>query len=155
MINIVLYRPQIPQNAGNIIRTCAVTGSKLHMIRPLGFNTDEKSFRRAGLDYFSDADLEIYDDFEDFIEKNNPNRIYLVTTKAEISHTDATYDKDEYFMFGSETKGLPEYIHEKYSDFRVRIPMLKSENARCLNLSNSVSIITYEALRQNKFLNLE
>ncbi len=154
ILNIVLYCPEIPQNTGNIARTCVVSGSKLHLIKPLGFKLDEKHIKRAGLDYWDKLELYIYENFEEFEEKNNISSIYLVTTKGKKNYSDFTYSDSDFFLFGKETKGLPEYIHNKYKDYEIKIPMIKDENARCLNLSNSVSIIVYEALRQNNFNNL-
>lgn len=155
MFNIVLFSPEIPQNTGNIVRTCAVTDSTLHLIRPLGFSISDRYLKRAGLDYWSEADVRVYDDFDDFLNKNPDARIYLITTKGDRNYTDFDFREGDYFVFGRETKGLPDYIHDMYPDTRLRIPMLDREHARCLNLSNSVCVILYEALRQQDFRNLK
>lgn len=158
MFNIVLYQPQIPQNTGNIVRTCAVSGIRLHLVRPLGFSVDDRSLKRAGLDYWQEADVSIYDDIYDFMEKNsieeNDERVYLITTKGSDVYTRYEYHKDAYFIFGSEDAGLDEYVHEMFPAKRLRIPMRNTSRARCLNLSNSVAIIAYEALRQAGFCEL-
>lgn len=148
-MNIVLHQPEIPMNTGNIGRTCVATGTKLHLIRPLGFRIDDKTLKRAGMDYWADLDVTYYDNFSDFIEKNPNARIYMATTKAQHCYTDVKYNKDDFIMFGSEGSGIPEEILLKYKDTCVRIPML--EQYRSLNLSNSVAIVLYEALRQNGF----
>ncbi len=158
MFNIVLYQPQIPQNTGNIVRTAAVSGVKLHLIRPLGFSIDDRALKRAGLDYWNEAEIHVYENFDDFIKKNNINpgddKVYLITTKASRTYTEFSFSEGDYFIFGSEDKGLDEYVHEMFPDKRLRIPMRDTEHARCLNLSNSVAIITYEALRQVNFYDL-
>ncbi len=153
-MNIVLYNPEIPPNTGNIARTCAVTNTKLHLIKPLGFDIDEKSVRRAGLDYWNLLNIKVYENFSEFIKKTKPEKLVLVTTKANKYYSEMKYDEDHFLVFGSETKGLPQEIHDMYIDQRVKIPMISSDNARSLNLSNSVNIILYEALRQNEFRNL-
>ena len=150
-MNIVLFRPDIPQNTGNIARTCAITGTRLHLIRPLGFSIDEKAVKRAGLDYWSELDLEVHDSFEAFIEKYGDRDLYFSTTKTDVAYTDVSYKRDSFIIFGSESKGLPDEIHKAYHDKRITIPMLKKENLRSLNLSNSVAIVLYEALRQINF----
>jgi len=152
-MNIILHEPQIPQNTGNIARTCAATGTSLHLIEPLGFFIDEKSVRRAGLDYWDELDLHVYTNFEDFLQKNPSAKIYMATTKAKNNYTQVSYDKDSFIMFGKETAGIPEDILIKYPDTCIRIPM--KPMIRSLNLSNSVSIILYEALRQNNFEGME
>lgn len=154
MIHIVLFQPEIPPNTGNIIRTCMASNAKLHLIKPLGFNIDAASFKRAGLDYLRSFKFDLYEDFDDFLNKCNPQQkyTYIITRFADFTYCDAALsnvDADYYFIFGSETHGLPDYIHEKYYEHRLRIPM--DENARCLNLSNTVAIIAYEALRQQNF----
>lgn len=152
MIHVVLFNPEIPPNTGNIIRTCMASNSKLHLIKPLGFKLDDTSFKRAGLDYLKSFNYEVYENFEDFKEKNHPENVYLITRFANQTYSDFDFsnpNKDYYFVFGSETHGLPESIHNQYFDTRLRIPM--DENARCLNLSNTVAIIVYEALRQQNF----
>lgn len=156
-INIVLVEPEIPQNTGNIARTCAATGGKLHLVHPLGFNISEKEVKRAGLDYWDKVDIEEHESFEKFLEKYNPdnNNMFFLTTKGKKVYSDVDYSKmDEVFiLFGKETKGLPEDILLKYFDNAVRIPM--RETLRSLNLSNSVAIVVYEILRQANFDNLE
>ena len=148
-MNIVLLEPEIPQNTGNIGRTCVATGTTLHLIKPLGFDIDEKAVKRCGLDYWQDLDLKVYENFQDFIQKNPNARIYMATTKARKTYADVNYEKDCFIMFGKESAGIPEEILLEYKDDCVRIPML--EEYRSLNLSNSVAIILYEALRQNNF----
>jgi len=148
-MNIVLLEPEIPSNTGNIGRTCVATGTSLHLIRPLGFDTDDKALKRAGLDYWKYLDVNYYDNFEQF-KKLNPNaKIFMATTKSTQTYSDVKYSMDDFIMFGKESKGIPEEILLKYKDTAIRIPMLKQY--RSLNLSNSVAIILYEALRQNKF----
>ena len=149
MLNIVLHEPEIPANTGNIGRTCVATGSVLHLIEPLGFHLTEKNIKRAGMDYWKELDVRVYDDFNDFLIKNSNPKIYMATTKAHKNYTDVAYEKDAYIMFGKESAGIPEEILVDYEDTCIRIPML--ENIRSLNLSNSVAIVTYEALRQNSF----
>jgi len=153
-MNIVLYQPEIPQNTGNIARTCATTETKLHLIKPLGFSLDEKHLKRAGLDYWDLLDLQVYESFEDFIEKNNDIQLYILTTKAEKFYDTIDYDEDGYIMFGKETAGIPSGIHKAYPENRVRIPMRNHERARSLNLSNAVNIVLFEALRQHNFQGL-
>ncbi len=148
-MNIVLHEPEIPSNTGNIGRTCVASGSRLHLIGPLGFSLTEKARKRAGLDYWDDLDLTIYDDYEDFCEKNPDIKIYYATTKARQCYTDVRYDPDCYIMFGKESAGIPEEILVEHEENCVRIPMLG--DTRSLNLANSVAIILYEALRQNGF----
>lgn len=148
-MNIVLHEPEIPQNTGNIGRTCVATGTRLHLIRPLGFEITDKALKRAGMDYWKDLDVTYYDNFEDFVEKNNNPRIIMATTKARKNYCDISYSKDDFIMFGSEGSGIPEEILLKYKDTSVRIPML--EKYRSLNLSNSVAVMLYEALRQTGF----
>ena len=156
-LNIVMVEPEIPQNTGNIARTCAATGAKLHLVHPLGFNISEKAVKRAGLDYWDKLEIEEHKSFEDFLNKYKPeeNNMFFVTTKGQMCYSDAKYeDFDEVFLlFGKETKGLPEDILKKYIDKTIRIPMLP--NLRSLNLSNSVAIVVYEVLRHNDFKNLE
>ncbi len=151
-MNIVLLEPEIPQNAGNIARTCAVTGSVLHLIKPLGFSVDDKHLKRAGLDYWHYLDIRYYDDFEDFLKKNNNPKIFMATTKSKKLYTEVSYDKDCFIMFGKESAGIPEEILLNYKDTSIRIPMFG--DTRSLNLSNSVAIIVYEALRQLDFPDL-
>ena len=154
MFNIVLVEPEIPPNTGNIARTCALTGVKLHLIRPLGFSLDEKAVKRAGLDYWHLLDLEVHDDLESFLKKYGERDIYLATTKGAKVYSSVSFSPDSFIVFGAETRGLPDMLHDLYLDNRVKIPMYKHEDVRSLNLSNSVAIILFEALRQNGFNNL-
>ncbi len=155
MLNIVLYEPEIPANTGNIGRTCVATNTRLHLIEPLGFKLNEKALRRAGMDYWSDLDVATYIDFQDFLEKNSEARIYMATTKAAKVYTEVQYEPDCYIMFGKESAGIPEEILVDNKENCIRIPMVG--DMRSLNLGNSVSVILYEALRQNQFegMNLE
>lgn len=153
MLNIVLHEPEMPANTGNIGRTCIATDTVLHLIEPLGFKINDKMLKRAGLDYWDKLDVRIYDDFDDFLAKNPGAKIYMATTKAARSYTDVQYEDDCYIMFGKESAGIPESILQKYQDTAVRIPMWG--DIRSLNLSNSVAIVLYEALRQNNFLGLK
>lgn len=148
-INIVLHEPEIPQNTGNIARTCAATGASLHLIRPLGFEIDDAKLKRAGLDYWHQLDITYYDGLEDFYAKNPEATVYYFSTKAPRAYTEIDYPKQVYLMFGKETKGLPEALLEKNPDFCVRIPM--RDGLRSLNLSNSAAIAVYEVLRQHDF----
>lgn len=152
MINIVLFEPEIPANTGNIGRTCVATGARLHLIEPLGFRLDEKSLRRAGMDYWKDLDVTTYIDFNDFLEKNPNAKIYMATTKAPNVYTDVAYEPDCYIMFGKESAGIPEEILVNHREESIRIPMVG--DIRSLNLGNSVAIVLYEALRQNNFENM-
>ena len=149
MLNIVLYEPEIPQNTGNIARTCAVTGIRLHLIKPLGFDISDKAVKRAGLDYWHLVDLRVYENLEDFFRKTGAQDIWLATSKAPRPYTEAQFRDECYLIFGKETAGLPEEFRQKFSDRCIRIP-IRAE-ARCLNLSNSVAILAYEALRQTGF----
>ncbi len=151
-MNIVLLEPEMPANTGNIGRTCVATGTKLHLIEPLGFRLNDKYIKRAGLDYWDDLDVSVYVNFEEFLEYNKGAKLYMATTKALKTYADIKYDVDSFIMFGKESAGIPEEILNDYKDTSVRIPM--KEETRSLNLSNSVSIILYEALRQNNFLKL-
>ncbi|MCT4612052.1 MAG: tRNA (uridine(34)/cytosine(34)/5-carboxymethylaminomethyluridine(34)-2'-O)-methyltransferase TrmL [Clostridia bacterium] len=148
-MHIILHEPEIPQNTGNIARTCAATGSSLHLIKPLGFSIEDKYLKRAGLDYWDKLDLHVYENFEEFVEKNKDVKIFMATTKALNKYTDVTYDDDSYIMFGKESGGIPEEILKTHKNESIRIPMLN--DIRSLNLSNSVNIILYEALRQQDF----
>ena len=149
MLHVVLVEPEIPANTGNIARTCAATGSALHLIRPLGFDISEKAVRRAGLDYWDKLDVTVYSDFEDFLEKNPGAKIYMATTKAKKTYTEVAYEPDCYIMFGKESAGIPEEILVENQETAIRIPMIN--DIRSLNLGNSVAIVLYEALRQNHF----
>jgi tRNA (cytidine/uridine-2'-O-)-methyltransferase len=148
-LNIVLLEPEIPANTGNIGRTCVATGTRLHLIEPMGFRLNEKQIKRAGLDYWNDLDVTVYDSYNDFLEKNTYPKIYMATTKAVKSYTDVRYEPDCYIMFGKESAGIPEELLLANKDNCIRIPMVG--NIRSLNLGNSVAIILYEALRQNNF----
>lgn len=153
MFNIVLVEPEIPQNTGNIARTCAATGSKLHIIRPMGFEIDDKKLKRAGLDYWHLLGVQYYDNLDDFYSKNPNSRCFYASTKAPKKYSDAEFLDGDYIFFGKETKGLPEELLYKNKDKCIRIPMISE--ARSLNLSNSAAIVIYEALRQNSFLQLQ
>lgn len=148
-IHIVLHQPEIPQNTGNIARTCAATGASLHLIRPLGFTIDNAKLKRAGLDYWDKLDITYYDSLDDFYEKNPNAAVYYFSTKALHRHTDPIYPDEVYLMFGKETRGLPEELLLAHPDWCVRIPM--RNHLRSLNLSNSVAIAVYEVLRQHEF----
>ena len=158
-LNIVMVEPEIPQNTGNIARTCAIIGAKLHLVYPLGFSIDDKHLKRAGLDYWDKLEIEKHDSFKDFLEKYKPeeNNMFFATTKAKHCYTDVDYSKfkneEVFVLFGKETKGLPEDILQKYIDETIRIPMRPV--LRSLNLSNSVCIIAYEILRQINFEGLQ
>lgn len=145
-LNIVLVEPEIPANTGNIARTCAATGARLHLVKPFGFSLDDKHLKRAGLDYWHLLDISYYDSIDDFFEKNKGGKFFYFTTKALSRHTDAEYSDGCYLVFGKETRGLPESLLVKNRESCVRIPMI--EEARSLNLSNSVAIAAYEVLRQ-------
>lgn len=150
-INIVLVEPEIPQNTGNIARTCAATGASLHLVRPLGFSTDNKHLKRAGLDYWDLLDIHYYDSFEELLLKHDKGRFFYATTKGKKSYSDMEFSENCFLVFGKETAGLPEDLLMANRERNMRIPMLNKESARSLNLSNSVAIITYEALRQIGF----
>lgn len=149
MLNIVLHEPEMPANTGNIGRTCVAAGARLHLIEPLGFKLNEKMLKRAGLDYWDKLDVTVYDDYADFQKKNPGAKIYMATTKAQKTYCDVSYEDDCYIMFGKESAGIPEEILVDYEDTCVRIPMLP--DIRSLNLSNSVAVVLYEALRQQQF----
>ncbi len=151
--NIVLVEPEIPQNTGNIARTCVVANAKLHLIKPLGFELDEKQARRAGMDYWKNADVLVYEDLDDFFEQNKNPRFFLSSTKAKLKHSDAQFKDNDFILFGKETKGLPEDLIFSNLDKAIRIPMDLGQ--RSLNLSNAVAIVLYEALRQNDYFDLE
>lgn len=148
-MNIVLYEPEMPMNTGNIGRTCVATNTRLHLIEPLGFRLSAKEVKRAGLDYWPHLDVTVYSDYQDFLEKNPGAKIYMATTKAPKVYTEVQYEPDCYIMFGPESRGIPEEILVDHPDTSVRIPMWGE--TRSLNLSNSVAVILYEALRQNGF----
>ena len=152
-INIVLHEPEIPQNTGNIARTCAATGAALHLIRPLGFAIDDKKLKRAGLDYWHHLDITYYDGLEDFYQKNPNANVYYFTTKGKNLYTDIQYPENAFIMFGKETTGLPEDLLHEHPDTCVRLPM--RDGLRSLNLSNTVAIAVYEILRHGNFEGLK
>ncbi len=153
MFNIVLVEPEIPQNTGNISRTCAVTGTRLHLVRPLGFTIDDAKLKRAGLDYWQDLDITYYDSFEEVEEKNPNARFFLFSTHANRAYSDVSYRDGDSLVFGKETAGLGEKLLSRRANDAVRIPMKKEQ--RSLNLSNSAALALYEALRQTGFTGLE
>ena len=153
MLHIVLVEPEIPQNCGNIARTCAATGSVLHLVKPLGFDISEKAVKRAGLDYWHLVDVRVYDNLADFFARNKIDQMWCLSTKAPRSYTEAAFQDGCYLLFGKETKGLPEDFLNEHFDRCVRIPM--RAEARSLNLSNAVAITVFEALRQLDFPNLQ
>jgi tRNA (cytidine/uridine-2'-O-)-methyltransferase len=150
--HIVLVEPEIPQNTGNIARTCAATGASLHLVEPLGFSLESKYLKRAGLDYWDLLDLHIYPGLEQFMETHAEDHLYMVTTKAERHYAQVTYEQEAYFLFGKESQGLSESLIMDYRNTAIRIPMISA--SRSLNLSNSVAIIAYEFLRQHEFPDL-
>lgn len=152
MLNIVLLEPEMPANTGNIGRTCVATNTRLHLIEPLGFHINDKMLKRAGLDYWDKLDVTVYDNYEDFLQRNPGAKIYMATTKAPKPYTHAHYEPDCYIMFGKESAGIPENILLENQETCVRIPMVG--DIRSLNLSNSVAVVLYEALRQNNFENM-
>ena len=152
-MRVVLYAPEIPQNTGNIARTCAATGTDLFLIEPLGFSMSDRYYRRAGLDYFSMVNIQVLPTFEALLQKFPDARCHFATTKAPRSYTQAAYGPDDFLVFGCETRGLPESLLERVYDRCVRIPM--RPGARSLNLSNSVAVVLYEALRQQDFAGLK
>ncbi len=151
--NIVLYEPEIPANTGNIGRTCVATGTRLHLIEPLGFRLGEKELRRAGMDYWKDLDVTTYADYEDFLVRNPGAVIYMATTKGPNVYTEVRYEPDSYLMFGKESAGIPEEILRENKERAIRIPM--NPQIRSLNLSNSAAIVLYEALRQHDFVHMQ
>lgn len=153
MFNIVLLEPEIPQNTGNIGRTCVATGTRLHLIEPMGFRITEKGLKRAGMDYWQHLDVTIYDNLEDFLEKNNYPKIFYATTKGPQKYTDVKFEDGDYIMFGKESAGIPEDILHDNKETAIRIPM--NPEIRSLNLSNSVAIVLYEALRQTEFAGMQ
>ena len=152
-LNIVLYEPEIPANTGNIGRTCVATGTKLHLIEPLGFRLDEKALKRAGMDYWKELDVTTYVNWDDFCEKNPNAKIYMATTKGRHVYSDVSYEPDCFIMFGKESAGIPEEILVENQEHAIRIPM--NPQIRSLNLANSVAIVLYEALRQNDFAGMQ
>lgn len=153
MINIVLLEPEIPANTGNIGRTCVAAGARLHLIEPLGFRLDEKSLKRAGMDYWNQLDVTTYIDYNNFLEKNSGAKLFMATTKAPKLYTEVSYGQDCYIMFGKESAGIPEEILVNHKEECIRIPM--AGQIRSLNLGNSVAVVLYEALRQNNFEGME
>ena len=147
-LNIVLYQPEIPQNTGNIARTCVLTNSTLHLIKPMKFKIDDKQVKRAGLDYWSELKLEIHESYEDFMRKYGDKKIYLATTHGGEHYDEVSFKEGDFIMFGRESSGIPEEVHNAHE--RIRVPMIKT-STRSLNLSNTVAIIAYEALRQIGF----
>lgn len=152
MLTILLYRPQIPQNTGNIVRTCHATGSDLILVRPLGFKISDKSLKRAGLDYWEGVNVQQIDDLMEFLEKET-RPFYFFSSKASTYHTDATIEEDAILIFGSESEGLPEKYYQRWPERFLTLPM--QVGSRCLNLSNAAAIAIYEALRQNQFTSLK
>ena len=153
MFNIVLVEPEIPQNTGNIARTCAATGSKLHIVKPMGFEIDDKKLKRAGLDYWHLLGVVYYENLDAFFSQNAEGRFFYATTKGLNTYAEVKFQDGDYILFGKETKGLPEDLLYKNREQCIRIPMISE--ARSLNLSNSVAVVVYEALRQNGFLDLQ
>lgn len=151
-LNIVLYKPEIPQNTGNIARTCVLTDSVLHLIKPLGFSIDDKAVKRSGLDYWKDLKLEVHESYEDFMAKYGDQRIFLATTHGGKFYSEEIYEPGDFIMFGRESSGVPEEVHNAHKG--IRIPMIKT-STRSLNLSNTVCAIAYEALRQMDFPNMK
>ena len=152
LVNLVLVEPEIPMNTGNIARTCAATRSRLHLIKPLGFDISDRAVKRAGLDYWHMVDISVYEDIDEFFEKNPDADVWLATTKAPHIYTEAKFNDGCYILFGKETAGLPLWLREKYRDKCIRLPM--REDARSLNLANAVAVLCYEALRQQDFPDL-
>jgi tRNA (cytidine/uridine-2'-O-)-methyltransferase len=153
-LNIVLFEPEIPQNTGNIARTCVLTNSKLHLIKPLGFSLDEKHLKRAGLDYWQYLDMEIHESYEEFREKYKEGNFYFSTTKGSKIYTEITYKQGDFIVFGKESAGLPDYIRNSNLDNLIRVPMLET-STRSLNLSNTAAIVAYEVMRQMNFPNMK
>ncbi|MBD5134965.1 MAG: tRNA (uridine(34)/cytosine(34)/5-carboxymethylaminomethyluridine(34)-2'-O)-methyltransferase TrmL [Lachnospiraceae bacterium] len=153
MLNIVLLEPEIPQNTGNIGRTCVATGTRLHLIEPLGFSISDKAVKRAGMDYWPHLDVSVYEDYEDFLKRNQDAKVYMATTKGPNVYTEVSYEPDCYIMFGKESGGIPEEILVNNKENAIRIPM--NPEIRSLNLANSVAIVLYEALRQNDFAGMQ
>lgn len=150
--NIVMYQPEIPQNTGNIARTCVLTNSTLHLIKPLGFKIDDKQIKRAGMDYWKDLKLEIHESYEEFMKKYGNERIFLATTHGGVHYDEAKFEKGDFIMFGRESSGVPEDVHNAHNG--IRIPMIET-STRSLNISNTAAIVVYEALRQIGFPNMK
>mgnify|MGYP003749849273 FL=1 len=153
-LNIVLFQPEIPQNTGNIGRTCVLTDATLHLIKPLGFSIDDKQLKRSGLDYWTYLKLEVHESYEELRQKYPDSTFYFSTTKATKKYSDVAYKEGDFIVFGRESSGLPDYIREENKENLIRLPMLES-STRSLNLSNSVAIMVYEALRQMDFPNMK
>ena len=151
LLNIVLVEPEIPPNTGNISRTCAITGAKLHLVKPLGFSIDDKHVKRAGLDYWDHLDMEIHESLADFLEKYGNEKLFLATTHGGVRYTDVEYTDGCFILFGKETAGLPKDLIAAHQDTAVRVPMGNHPDLRSLNLSNSVAVVLYESLRQHDF----
>ena len=149
MLNVVLVEPEIPQNTGNISRTCAITGARLHLVRPLGFDISDRAVKRAGLDYWHLLDLRVYENLDAFLAMNGDKPLWLATAKGSVRYTEAAFGEDCWLVFGRESQGLPAWLREKYPDRCLRIPMLPG--ARSMNLGNAVAVLCYEALRQQGF----
>ena len=154
-LHIVFVEPEIPGNTGNIARTCAATGAHLHLVKPLGFDIDEKAVRRAGLDYWPYVNLTVYENLDEFLEKNADRRMFLATTKGSQRYTDVEYEDDDMILFGKETAGLPRDFIAQNSSMTIRIPLSEDTRLRSLNLANSANIILFEALRQLDFPELK
>ena len=152
-LNIALVEPEIPQNTGNIARTCAAIGATLHLVKPLGFSIDDKQVKRAGLDYWHLLTIKVYENIDEFLSINSDKKMYFATTKADKTYCDVKYEEDCFLVFGKETKGLSEDLIYNRMETAIRIPMV--DDARSLNLSNSVAVIAYEAMRQNEFIHLK
>ena len=148
LLNIVLYQPRIPQNTGNVARSCFVTGSRLHLVGPMGFRIDEAKLRRAGLTYWHQTDIVCFESWEEFLEKNAGGRMVLMTSHAEKAHSDFAFKDGDYIVFGREDAGVSEAVHALFGENRFRIPMIPNEEARCFNLATSVGIVLMEAERQ-------
>ena len=151
LFHIVLVEPEIPPNTGNISRTCAITGTKLHLVKPLGFSIGDRELKRAGLDYWDHLDLEVHDNLDSFMEKYGNKKLYLATTHGGVRYTDVEYEAGSFILFGRETAGLPKDLIARYPDTAIRIPMGNHSDLRSLNLSNSAAVVLYEALRQHGF----
>ena len=154
-IHIVMVNPEIPPNTGNVARTCAATGSVLHLVKPLGFSIDDRSLKRAGLDYWPYVKLEVHESLEQFLEEYQGRRMYLATTKGRKTYAEVAFEDEDMILFGRETAGLPKEFIREHDNMTIRIPMSEQTRLRSFNLSNSVSIILFEALRQNGFPGLE
>lgn len=151
LFHVVLVEPEIPPNTGNIARTCAITGMKLHLVKPLGFSIDDKAVKRAGLDYWDHLELEVHESLGEFLEKYKDRKMYLATTHGGVRYTDVRYERGSFLLFGKETAGLPKELIARHPDAAMRIPMGKNPDLRSLNLSNSAAILLYEAMRQHDF----